>query len=70
MRCFVGRGEGELVAIGGSWGVVGLQLGGFALEGGVQGRELRNGFFDQGEVLRVNLDANGLVADSLGGGDG
>ena len=58
LRCLVGQGEGELVAIGGSRGVVGLELGGFALEGGVQGRELRDGFLGQGEVLRVNLDAD------------
>ena len=36
------EGSDRLVAIGGSWGVVGLELGGFALEGGVEGRELRN----------------------------
>jgi hypothetical protein len=41
MRCLVGQGEGELVAIGGSRGVVGLELGGFALECGVEGGELR-----------------------------
>ena len=49
MRCLVGEGEGELVAIGGSRCVVGLELGGFALEGGVQGCELRDGFPGQGE---------------------
>ena len=54
----------------GERGVVGLQLGGFTLEGGVQGRELRHGFLGQGEILGVNLDAEGLVADSVGGGDG
>src|ERR1017187_5806555 len=70
VRCLVGQGEGELVAIGGSRGVVGLELGGFALEGGVEGRELRDGFLGQGEVLRVNLDADRLVTDSIGGGDG
>ena len=70
MRCLVGQGEGELVAIGRSRRVVGLQFGGFALEGGVQGRELRDGFFGQGEVLRVNFDADRLVTDSIGGGDG
>ena len=38
-----------MVAIGGSWGVVGLELGGFALEGGVEGRELR----DEGETEKL-----------------
>ena len=60
-RCLVGQGEGELVAIGGSRGVVGLELGGFTLEGGVQGRELRHGFLGQGEALRVNFDAERLL---------
>ena len=46
------QGEGELVAIRGSRGVVGLELGRFALEGGVQGRELRDGFLGQGEAAR------------------
>ena len=49
MRCLVAQGEGELVAIGGSRRVVGLQLRGFALEGRVQGGELRDGFLGQGE---------------------
>src|ERR1035441_3629792 len=39
LRWLVGQGEGELVAIGGSRGVVGLEFGGFALEGGEQGGE-------------------------------
>ena len=70
MRCLVGQGEGELVVIRGNWRVAGLQLGGFALERGVQGRELRDGFLGHGEVLRVNLDAERLVTDSVGGGYG
>ena len=63
-RCLVGQGEGELVAIGGSRGVVGLELGGFTLKGGVQGRELRHGFLGQGEALRVNCDADRLLAEN------
>ena len=43
------EGSDRLVAIGGSWGVVGLELGGFALEGGVEGRELR----DEGETEKL-----------------
>ena len=48
----------------GERGVVGLELGGFTLEGGVQGRELRHGFLGQGEALRVNFDADRLVAEN------
>jgi hypothetical protein len=58
MRRLLDQGEGELVAIGESRGVVGLELGGFALEGGVEGRELRDGFLGQSEILRANLDAD------------
>ena len=64
MRYLVGQGESKLIAIGGERGVVGLQLGGFTLEGGVQGRELRHGFLGQGEALRVNFDADRLVAEN------
>ena len=31
MGCLVSEGEGELIAIGGSRGVVGIELGGFAV---------------------------------------
>src|ERR1035438_485512 len=54
--CRPGRGR-----VGRHWGergVVGLQLGGITLEGGVQGRELRHAFLGQGEALRVNIDAD------------
>ena len=50
-----------------SWGVVGLELGGFALESGVEGGELRDGFPGRGEILRVNLDADRRITDSVGG---
>lgn len=62
MRCLVSQDEGELVAVGRWRGVVGLEFGGFAFEGGVEGRELRNGLLGQGEVIRVNRPGN------IGGG--
>ena len=37
------------------------------MEGGVRGGELRDGLPAQGEILRVNLDADRLVTGSVGG---
>ena len=57
---FSTRARASWLPLGGR-GIVGLEFGGFALEDGVEGHELRDGFLGQGEVMRVNLDADRLV---------
>ena len=54
MRWLVGQGEDELVAVGGSRRIVGLEFGGFALEGGVECRELRDGCSNRASFSRTN----------------
>ena len=62
------QGEGQLIVVISRPAVVGLKHGLIAFERRVKGGKLGYGFLGEGEIVLINLDADGLITNRLGGG--